>query len=160
MPLQGTAAARFLGETVFKHILIPTDGSPLSERAAMGAAQLASALSARLTAISVSVPFHLFAMGRAKLADTEETYRKNCEKRASGHLDAVRQVAKAAGVFFDAMHVYAEQPYAAIIEAADERDCDAICMASHGHKGLAALVLGSETVQVLTHSTIPVVVWR
>jgi nucleotide-binding universal stress UspA family protein len=145
---------------VFKHILIPTDGSPLSERAALGAAQLAKSLSARVTAISVSVPFRVFAMNPAKVSDTEETYREEREKRAAGYLDVVRRAAEAAGVAFDGMHVFAEQPYAAIIEAAQDNDCDAICMASHGHKGLAALVLGSETVQVLTHSKIPVVVWR
>lgn len=145
---------------MFKHILIPTDGSPLSERAALGAAQLAKTLSARLTAITVSIPFHVFALNPAKVSVTEANYRENCERRAAPYLDVVRRAAWAAGVPYDAMHVFAEQPYAAIIEAAEDKDCDAICMASHGHKGLAALVLGSETVQVLTHSKIPVVVWR
>jgi nucleotide-binding universal stress UspA family protein len=132
---------------VFKHVLIPTDGSPLSERAALGAVQLAKSLAARLTAIRVSVPYWVFALNPAKASVSEDTYRNNCEKRA-------------AGVAFDGIHVFAEHPYAAIIEAAQDNDCDAICMASHGHKGLAALVLGSETVQVLTHSSIPVLVWR
>jgi len=132
---------------VFKHVLIPTDGSPLSERAALGAVQLAKSLAARLTAIRVSVPYWVFALNPAKASVSEDTYRNNCEKRA-------------ACVAFDGIHVFAEHPYAAIIEAAQDNDCDAICMASHGHKGLAALVLGSETVQVLTHSRIPVVVWR
>ena len=145
---------------MFKHILVPTDGSPLSERAALGAAKLAQSLSARVTGISVSVPFRVYAMNPAKGSDTEETYREKREKRAAGYLEVVRQASEEAGVAFAGMHVFAEHPYAAIIEAAQENDCDAICMASDGHQGLAALVLGSETVQVLTHSKIPVVVWR
>ena len=145
---------------VFKHILIPTDGSPLSDRAALGAVQLAKSLSARVTAINVSVPFRVFAMNPRKVSVTEGSYRAECEKRASGSLGLISKAAAAAGVTFGGMHVFAEQPYAAIIEAAEDQECDAICMASHGHKGLAALFLGSETVQVLTHSRIPVVVWR
>ena len=145
---------------MFKHILIPTDGSPLSGRAALGAVQLAKSLSARVTAINVSVPYRVFAMNSRKVSVTEGSYREECEKRASGYLGLIRKAAEATGVACDGMHVFAEQPYAAIIEAADDKDCDVICMASHGHKGLAALVLGSETVQVLTHSRIPVVVWR
>lgn len=145
---------------MFKHVLVPTDGSPLSERAELGAVQLAKSLAARVTAISVSVPYWVFAIDPSKVSDSEATYRDNCEKRAAGHLQVVRQASAAAGVAFAGIHVFAEHPYAAIIEAAEENDCDAICMASHGHKGLAALVLGSETVQVLTHSKIPVVVWR
>jgi len=160
MPGAGEIGGQCLKETVFKHILIPTDGSPLSERAARGAAQLAKSLSARVTAISVSVPYWVFAINPAKVSDSEETYRNKCEKRAAGHLEVVRQASETAGVAFAGMHVFAEHPHAAIIEVAGDKDCDAICMASHGHKGLAAVVLGSETVQVLTHSKIPVVVWR
>ena len=85
---------------------------------------------------------------------------EDCEKRAAAHLDAVGKAAAAAGVAFDGMHVFAEHAYAAIIEAADDKGCDAICMASHGRTGLAAVFLGSVTVEVLTHSRIPVVVWR
>jgi nucleotide-binding universal stress UspA family protein len=132
----------------------------LSDRAALGAVQLAKSLSARVTAINLSIPFRVFAMNPRKVSVTEGTYREECEKRAAGYLSVIGKAAEAAGVAFDGMHVFAEQPYAAIIEAADDKDCDVICMASHGHKGLAALVLGSETVQVLTHSRIPVVVWR
>jgi nucleotide-binding universal stress UspA family protein len=145
---------------VFKHILVATDGSPLSERAALGAVQPAKSLAARVTAISVSVPYWAFALNPAKASVSEDTFRNDCAKRSAAHLEVVRQAAEGAGVAFDGMHVFAEHPYVAIIEAAQGNDRDAICMASHGHKGLAALVLGSETVQVLTHSSIPVVVWR
>ncbi|MEO8751085.1 MAG: universal stress protein [Casimicrobiaceae bacterium] len=145
---------------MFKHILVPTDGSPLSERAAVGAVQMAKALAARVTAVTVSVPFHVFSLDPNMVSDTEDVYRADCEKRADGYLAVVEKAAKAAGVAFDGVHVSAEHPYAAIIEAAGQRACDVICMASHGRKGLVALVLGSETVKVLTHSAIPVVVWR
>ena len=145
---------------MFKHILIPTDGSPLSERAALGAVHLAKSLSARVTAIYASVPFHVFAVDPVMVSDTEDTYQRTCEKRAAAYLEWVRVAAKTSNVPFDALHVFAESPYTAIIDAAKEKGCDAICMASHGRKGVAALVLGSETAKVLTHSTIPVVVWR
>lgn len=144
---------------MFKHVLIPTDGSPLSQRAALGAIGLAKALSARVTAISVSAPFHVFS-ANPKVKDTAEGYKEDCEKRAAAYLDGVGKAAAAAGVAFDGMHVFAERAYAAIIEAADDKGCDAICMASHGRTGLAAVFLGSVTVEVLTHSRIPVVVWR
>ena len=145
---------------MFKHILIPTDGSPLSGRAALGGVQLARSLSARVTAITASVPFHLFALDRAKASVTESIYRENCEKRAAGCLDVVRRAAESAGVEFAAMHVFDEDPHTAILDAAEQKDCDAICMASHGRKGLAAVFLGSQAIQVLTNSSIPVVVWR
>ena len=92
--------------------------------------------------------------------DTADTYRKDCEKRAAAHLDAVAKAAAAAGVACDTIHVFAEHAYAAIIEAADDKGCDVICLGSHGRTGLAAVFLGSVTVEVLTHSRIPVVVWR
>jgi len=94
------------------------------------------------------------------VSHTGVTYLVHCENRAAKHLDVVRIAAEAAGVAFDGMHLFAEHRYAAIIDAASQKACDVISMASHGRKGVAALVLGSETQKVLTHSSIPVVVWR
>jgi nucleotide-binding universal stress UspA family protein len=145
---------------MFKHILVPTDGSPLSESAARSAIQFAKSISARVTAITVSIPFHVFSTDAVMVTDTEDIYQEHCNKRAAKYLDAVGKLAKAAGVPFEGMHMFHEQPHVAIIEAAGKKGCDVICMASHGRKGLSALVLGSETVKVLTHSKIPVVVWR
>ncbi len=145
---------------MFKHILVPTDGSPLSEAAARNAVQFAKSTSARVTAVTVSVPFHVFSTDAVMITDTESTYVDDCNKRSAKYLDAVGTLAKAAGVTFAGVHLFHEQPYAAIIEVASKHGCDVICMASHGRKGISALVLGSETVKVLTHSKIPVLVWR
>jgi nucleotide-binding universal stress UspA family protein len=145
---------------MFKHILVPTDGTPLSESAARNAVQFAKSTSARVTAITVSIPFHVFTTDAVMVTDTESIYQEDCNKRAAKYLDAIGKVAKAAGVTFEGMHVFHEQPHVAIIDAAGKKGCDVICMASHGRKGLSALVLGSETFKVLTHSKIPVLVWR
>ncbi|MGZ5634383.1 MAG: universal stress protein [Burkholderiales bacterium] len=145
---------------MFKHVLFPTDGSELSERAALNTVQLAKSTSARLTAVTVSIPFHLISIDPVMLTDTEDVYRKNCESRATKYLDVVRRAAESGGVTFEGLHVFHEHPYVAIIDAASGNACDVICMASHGRKGVVALVLGSETLKVLTHSKIPVVVWR
>ena len=145
---------------MFRHILFPTDGSELSDRAALETVQLAKSTSARLTAVTVSIPFHVISIDPVVLTDTEEVYRDHCEKRASKYLDVVRTAADSAGVAFEAIHVFHEHPYIAIIDAATRKGCDVVCMASHGRKGVIALVLGSETLKVLTHSQIPVVVWR
>jgi len=145
---------------MFKHVLIPTDGSELSVRAVHAGVQFAKALSARVTAITVSAPFHVLTADPMFAADTPEAYRKDCEKQAPIVLDVVRKAAEAQGVPYDGMHVFADHPYVAIIEAAQQKGCDAIFMASHGRRGMAALILGSETGKVLTHSTIPVLVWR
>jgi nucleotide-binding universal stress UspA family protein len=145
---------------MFKHVLIATDGSPLSDSASRSAVKLAKSLSAQVTAITVSTPFHAFTSNYVMLTDTEDGYNDDCERRARSSLDVVGKAAESAGVAFHGMHVFHEHPYAAIIEAADEKGCDVICMASHGRKGTIALVVGSETMKVLTHSKIPVVVWR
>lgn len=145
---------------MFKHILVATDGSQLSEKAAVGAVQLAKSMSARLTAVTVSVPFHVFATDAVMLTDTEEVYKKECKTKAEQYLRAIKTAAEASGLSFEGVHAINDHPYAAIIETAQQKGCDAICMASHGRRGVTALVLGSETTKVLTHSKIPVVVWR
>ena len=145
---------------MFKHILIATDGSRLSESAALNAVQLAKSVSARLTAVTVSTPFHVFSTDAVMVTDTEDVYKKECDQRAAKYLGVIKNAAESAGLTFEGIHVFRDHPYAAIIDTADKEGCDAICMASHGRKGMAALVLGSETMKVLTHSKIPVVVWR
>ena len=145
---------------MFKNILIATDGSRLSESAALNAVQLAKSISARLTAITVSTPFHVFTTDAVMVTDTEDVYKKECDARAAKYLGVIKNAAESAGLTFEGIHVFRDHPYAAIIDTADKEGCDAICMASHGRRGIAALVLGSETMKVLTHSKIPVVVWR
>jgi nucleotide-binding universal stress UspA family protein len=145
---------------MFKHILFPTDGSELSEKAIRKTVELAKSMSARVTGLTVSVPFHIIAAEPLMVTDTQDSHQTRCEALATRYLNAVRTSADAVGVAFDGLHVFSDQPYAEIIRAASARGCDLISMASHGRRGVSALVLGSETVKVLTHSKIPVLVWR
>jgi nucleotide-binding universal stress UspA family protein len=145
---------------VYKHILIPTDGSELSEKAVGHGVGLAKALGARVTAVTVSEPFHIFAVEPGMVTDTPDEYKKYIAALTAKYLNAAKDAATKAGVPCDVVHVEHEHPYAAIIDTARARTCDAIVMASHGRRGISAIVLGSETVKVLTHSTIPVVVVR
>jgi len=145
---------------MFKHLLIATDGSPASQQGAVKAVELAKSLSARVTAITVSNPFPVFATDAAVVEDTSSLYYKECEQKAERTLAAVEKAAAAAGVQYAGRHATDERPYVAIIDAAKTAGCDAICMASHGHRGMTGMMLGSETVKVLSHAAMPVVVWR
>jgi len=145
---------------MYRHILIPTDGSELSNRAVQHGVDLAKSLGAQVTAMTVSTPFHIFAIEPAAVTDTPESYARRMAETAAKYLSAVKDAAAAAPVTCDTVHVEHEHPYQAIIETAKKQGCDAIVMASHGRRGVSAIVLGSETVKVLTHSTIPVLVYR
>ena len=145
---------------MFKHVLAATDGSKLSEKAAVGAVQLAKLMSAKLTAVTVSTPFHIFATDAVMVTDTEDVYKEHCKRQAEETLRVIKTAAESSGLSFEGVHAINDHPYAAIIETAQHKGCDAICMASHGRRGITALVLGSETMKVLTHSKIPVLVWR
>jgi nucleotide-binding universal stress UspA family protein len=145
---------------MFKHLLIATDGSPLSDDAARNAVGLAKSLGARVTAMASSPPYRGFTAPYAMISDTEDTHELKCKNRAEQHLAVIRKAAEAAGVTCDKVHTFNDQTHAAIIETAEQRGCDLICMASHGQGGLTALVVGSVTMKVLTHSRIPVLVWR
>jgi nucleotide-binding universal stress UspA family protein len=145
---------------MYKNILIPTDGSELSGKAVRAGVGLAKALGAKVTMLTVSVPFHVFTLETGMVIDTAPEYAKHAQAKATKTLGDAAGVAKAAGVACDTMHVEHEHPYQAIIDTAKSKDCDLITMASHGRRGVAALVLGSVTVQVLTHSKIPVLVHR
>ena len=145
---------------MYKKILVPTDGSPLSAAAITQAVALARSIGAKVMGMTVSVPFHTFALDPMMVSDTKDTYKKHCEELAAKHLDAVKTAASAAGVPCEVTHVNAEHPYEGIIDTAKTAGCDLIFMASHGRRGASALILGSETVKVLTHSKIPVLVAR
>jgi nucleotide-binding universal stress UspA family protein len=145
---------------VFKHLLFATDGSELSRLAIPKVVALAQSLSARLTGLIVFEPLNVFAATPLTMLHSDETYRANCETRAAQCLHEVRQAAEALGVRFDGLHVFAAQPYVMIINTATAQGCDLICMTSHGRRGVAAVVLGSEAVKVLTHSKIPVLVLK
>ena len=143
-----------------RHILIPTDGSELSQNAIDYGVALAKSVNAKVTVQTVSTPFHAFVVEPGKITDTPDHYGKRMATLAAKYLNVAKEAALAAGVSCETMHVEHDQPYLAIIETAARKSCDLIVMASHGRRGIAAIVLGSETVKVLTHSTIPVLVFR
>ena len=144
-----------------KHILIPTDGSELSQNAIDYGMALAKSVNAKVTVVTVSTPFHaLVVVEPSMITDTPEQYRKRMATLAAEYLNVAKEAALAAGVSCDMMHVEHDQPYLAIIDTATRKSCDLIVMASHGRRGISAIVLGSEAVKVLTHSTIPVLVFR
>ena len=145
---------------MYKHILIPTDGSELSKKAVDQGIGLAKALNAKVTAVTVSEPFHIFSVEANMVTDTPDEYKKRIAALTAKYLKAAKDAATAAGVPCDVVQVEHEHPCEAIIDTARKKGCDAIVMASHGRRGVSAVVLGSETVKVLTHSNIPVVVVR
>jgi nucleotide-binding universal stress UspA family protein len=145
---------------MYKHILIPTDGSELSQNAVDYGMALAKSVNAKVTVLTVSTPFHAFAIEPGMVTDTLEQYEKRIATLTAKYLSVAKEAALAAGVSCETMHVEHDHPYLAIIETASRKSCDLIVMASHGRRGISAIVLGSETVKVLTHSTIPVLVFR
>jgi nucleotide-binding universal stress UspA family protein len=145
---------------MYKHILIPTDGSALSEEALRQGIAFAKSIDAKVAAVTVSRPFHAIAAEPLMVTCTPDEYIKACEARAARYLAVAKELARAAGVPCETVHVVNEHPYAGIIETATNLGCDLIFMASHGRKGVAALVLGSETTKVLTHCRIPTLVYR
>jgi nucleotide-binding universal stress UspA family protein len=146
----------------YKHILLPTDGSKLSERAAQAGVELARAVGARVTGLFVApAPTPLVYDGLVPTAYmTPEEHAALIERGAARYLGAIEKAAKAVGVAYEGVTVTSEYPADAIVEAATKRHCDLICMASHGRKGMAAVLLGSETAKVLAHSPVPVLVHR
>ena len=147
---------------MYKHILVPTDGSKLSAKAIRAAARLANICEARLTGLYVAPPYvtPVFTEGTIYGGLSPRNYREVSEKEAKKALAVVDIEAQTSGMKASTMSLTADQPWRAIIGAARSKKCDLIVMASHGRRGLAALLLGSETTKVLTHSKIPVLVCR
>jgi nucleotide-binding universal stress UspA family protein len=145
---------------LYTNILIPTDGSVLAAKAVEQGVLFAKEIGAKITAMTVTEPFHLLSVAPSQLEYTPIEYKKHAEAHAEKVLGTVTAAAELAGVTCETLHVEHEQVYQAIIDAASARRCDLIVMASHGRRGVSAVVLGSETVKVLTHSSIPVLVYR
>jgi len=145
---------------MFKHILIPTDGSDLSRKAVLYGVQLAKESSAKVTSITVSDPYRGATMDSVMIPADEDLYEEQANLFAQRAMEQVKMAAQAAGVPCETIREVHDQPYRAIVDAAHALGCDLIVMASHGRRGLSALLLGSETAKVLTHSTIPVLVYR
>jgi nucleotide-binding universal stress UspA family protein len=143
-----------------KHILIPTDGSELSQKAIEYGLALAKSVNAKVTVVTVSAPFYTWGIEPPLTTDFIEEFEKQMKRQSEKYLDSAKELAAAAGVACEMLHIENDQPYLAIIDTAVRKSCDLIVMASHGRRGISAIVLGSETVKVLTHSTIPVLVFR
>ncbi len=147
---------------MFKHLLVPTDGSQLSDSAVERAIAFARETGARITFFYAQPepPIQIYGDGPVMDAHAPERFAKLAQSRADETLGIAVEAARAAGVAADSRTLVSELPYVGIIGAADEQGCDIIFMASHGRRGIAGLVLGSETQKVLTHSKIPVLVYR
>ena len=149
---------------MYKHILLPFDGSAPSVNAEKQCIAFAKSIGARLTVIHVVSLFHLHtasgASPEAVVAKIEKGHEEEARQMARSIIAEVEKHAKAAGVACDSVVVAGDNPYREIIENAAKRRCDLIMMASHGRRGLDAILLGSETIKVLTHSKLPVLVVR
>lgn len=145
---------------MFKHLLLPTDGSPSSEDAIEEAIGFAKGAQARVTGLYVMPEFHVLTYRVEAVEDTKAEFAADCRAHAKQYLDVIQRAADKAGVTCRTVSSSSDHPYEAIIEAAEKDACDLIVMASHGRSGLRALLLGSETLKVLTHSKIPVLVLR
>jgi len=145
---------------MFKSILLPTDGSQLSERATATAIEFAKIHGARITAVSVIQPLPFVPLADAAVLPDAGVFDREMRANAQAGLDKVLAAASAAGVECDTVLGEAISPYEVIVKTAEERHCDIILMASHGRKGLNKLFLGSETQKVLAHTHLPVLVLR
>ncbi len=146
---------------MYRHILIPTDGSALAHRAVAHGLALARAVGARVTVLTVEASFNVYDVpaSRVNLMSTAfEEYAKHAREHAASILDGIADEAKAVGVACETLQVIQDHPYEAIVATAKERGCDLIVMASHGRSGIAAALLGSVTAKVLAHISVPVLV--
>ena len=147
---------------LYKNILVATDGSALSLKAVAHAMALAQALGAKLTAFHASAEYPMPAYDGATFYEAipPGDYAKLCKKESDRILGAIARKAASSRVEFAAVQAIASTPWEAILAAARKQKCDVIVMASHGRRGVSALLLGSETQKVLTYSKLPVLVLR
>ncbi len=144
---------------MYKHILVPTDGSTLSRKAIREAVRVAKITKARVTALHVLPKYHPpYDLG--SWVPDEDDYQTSSHAQSKKVLDYVEKECAAAGVRCSGMDAFSDHPYEEIIKAARTRKCDLVVMASHGRRGIAGVLLGSETQKVLTHAKMPVLVVR
>jgi nucleotide-binding universal stress UspA family protein len=144
---------------MYKRILFPTDGSDLTPKALQSAIELARLAGAELQALAVKEPFPYSAISEMQPVPPQEFFDAQ-ERVAAARVKVVADAAAAAGVPFKGHTVEAMHPWEAILDHAKDEGCDLIVMASHGRRGMSALLLGSETQKVLTHGALPVLVVR
>ena len=147
---------------MYKKILVPTDGSPLSQEAVRQAVAFAKDAGAHITAFYAKpeAPMPHYIEGIQIDVELQKQYDKMAEEQAQKIIGAVQELCREAGVPCTTATASNDSPYEAIIDAAQANGCDLIFMASHGRRGISGLLLGSETSKVLTHSKIPVLVFR
>ena len=153
---------------MFKHILVPIDDSEFSQNTARRVVSFAREAGARITAFHAKAEYQARFVGDSALVDSmtpqqylsPDLFDESQEREAQAILEPLKAACQEAGVPCEMKTATNDKPYRAIIDAASESGCDLIFMASHGHSGLSALLLGSETTKVLTHSKIPVLVYR
>jgi nucleotide-binding universal stress UspA family protein len=148
---------------MYRHILIPTDGSELAQKAIVHGLSFAKAVGAKVTVLTVEPSFNVYDVpaSRANLMSAAfEEYTKQARAHAESILNGIANDAKVAGIECETMQVTHDHPYQAIVATAKEKGCDLIVMSSHGRSGIAAIVLGSVTAKVLTHTAVPVLVYR
>ncbi len=140
---------------MFKHILFPTDGATTSKHIIRECVSFAKDAGAIITALHVMPKY-----SRAYNEEGSQEFRRECVSAAEEFLEEINTIARDAGVPCNPLHVTSDYPYDAILRAAEEKHCDLIAMASHGWKGVKGMILGSETQKVLTHTKLPVLVFR
>ena len=147
---------------MFKHLLVPTDGSLLSVAALTRAVSFAKDAGARITVLYVepTPPAAYDGVGGLSSAHLTQDLQQRLDGLAQEILGTAQAIGQQADVPLDTLVRVGDQPYKLIIQTAQAQDCDLIFMASHGRRGVSALLLGSETQMVLTHSNIPVLVYR
>ncbi len=147
---------------MYKHLLVPTDGTELSSKAVESAIALASTLNAQVTFLYIQPEFPLPIAGEGTMLapESREDFARGTEEQARKILNEASDVAKRSNVSSKAKTAISDVPYEVIIDTAQQEHCDLVFMASHGRKGLAGLLIGSETHKVLTHCKIPVLVYR
>jgi nucleotide-binding universal stress UspA family protein len=147
---------------MFKHILIPTDGSPLSQKAVLQGVALAKSVGAKVTALFAAPPATpiIYRNNLPVGYSTPEEHERIIRATAAENLEFVEHAAKTAGVPCEAVEITSDYPEDDILKVAKARQCDLIVMATHGHSGLRGVLIGSVTQRVLAKSTIPVMVLR
>lgn len=146
--------------SLFRHLLLPIDGSELSLRAFSMGLELAKTFDAKVLALHVVPPFNSIAYMTELLATAELSFSQQAVQTATRYLDEAKKLARAAQVPCECHYAFGERPHQAILEAVNEHHCDLIVMATHGWHGMNRLMLGSETQKVLLQSTVPVLVCR
>jgi nucleotide-binding universal stress UspA family protein len=145
---------------MFKHILFPTDGAATCKHIITECIVFAKGIGAQVTALHVMPKYYPYSYAAGMPMESLEAFRRDCIAAAEEFLDEIRKAASEEGVQCEAIHVTSDYPYDAIIRTATDRNCDLIVMASHGRKGVKGMILGSETQKVLTHTKLPVLVFR